>query len=156
MNLANPSALFLAAALLSYSASAQETEISRKDVPPVVLAAFNKVYGSAKVLEWEKEIHGGKLYYEAETVDGKVSRNILYSPDGTVAQVAAKITPQDLPAAVMDSMKVQFPNATVRSAYKVTHADTVEYGLSLSGSKQKKGCDERGWNRRIQRREDSP
>lgn len=86
MNLANPSALFLAAALLSYSASAQETEISRKDVPPVVLAAFNKVYGSAKVLEWEKEIYGGKLYYEAETVDGKVSRNILYSPDGTVAR----------------------------------------------------------------------
>lgn len=62
MKLATCCTMFLAAAVLCCSVSAQETEIKRKDVPPVVLAAFDKAYSSVKVLEWEKEIHGGKLY----------------------------------------------------------------------------------------------
>jgi hypothetical protein len=65
---------------------AQETEVAKKDVPPQVLAAFNKAYPNDKVLEWQKEIHSGKQYYEAETVDAKVARNVMYKPDGKLAQ----------------------------------------------------------------------
>jgi hypothetical protein len=130
--------MFVAVTFICCLAQAQETEISHRDVPPVVLAAFEKVYASAKVLEWEKEIYNGKLYYEAETVDGKVPRNILYSPDGTVAQIVEKIAPGDLPSAVTEGVKRQYPNATIRGSQKITYADATEYGLSLSGSKQKK------------------
>lgn len=118
--------------------SAQETEISRRDVPTAVLAAFEKAYPNAKVLEWEKEIHSGKLYYEAETVDGKVPRNILYSPDGVVAQVEEKIAANEIPAAVTESVKRQYPNASIRSAEKVTRNGTAEYALGLKGANQKK------------------
>jgi len=71
-------------------------------------------------------------------VDSKVPRNILFLPDGTVAQVAEKIAPKGLPAPVTDAVKRQYPNATIRSAMKVTHADVVEYGLALSGGNQKR------------------
>ena len=35
-------------------------------------------------------------------------------------------------------MKRQYPNATVRSASKVTNNGTAEYALELKGAKQKK------------------
>lgn len=138
MKLIKFSTMFVAAAVLCCAVSAQETEIKRKDVPPIVLAAFDKTYSTAKVLEWEKEIHGGKLYYEAETVEGKVSRNVLYAPDGTLVQVAEKTAAADVPAPIVQAVKRQYPNASIRAAYKVTHADVVEYGLSLSGGGPKK------------------
>lgn len=138
MNFKKSSTLFLATTIMCCAAFAQETEIKRKDVPPVVLSAFGKAYSGAKVLEWEKEIHGGKLFYEAETVDGKVSRNILYSPDGSVAQVEQKIAVGDIPPAVVEAVKRKYPNASIHNAHKVTHADVVEYGLSLNGGEKKK------------------
>lgn len=119
-------------------ASAQETEVSRKDVPPAVLSSFSKDYSTAKVLEWEKEIHGGKLYYEAETVDGKVARNVLYSPDGSTAQVEEKVATKDIPQIVLDAVRQQYPNSNVRSAYKVTHVNVIEYALSMSGTSPSK------------------
>lgn len=134
MKLIKYSTIFVVTAVLCCAASAQETEFNRKDVPPVVLAAFDKTYSTAKVLEWEKEIHGGQIYYEAETVEGKVSRNVLYAPDGILAQVIEKVTLKDLPPSVTEGVKRQYSTATIRAAYKVTHADTVEYGLSLRGA----------------------
>jgi hypothetical protein len=66
-------------------------------------------------------------------VDGKVARNVLYSPDGSTAQAEEKIAPKDLPQAVTDAVKQQYPAASVRSAYKVSHLDATEYALSMSG-----------------------
>lgn len=126
-------ATFCAITVLCCAAHAQETEVSRKDVPPAVLATFNKDYPQAKVLEWEKEIHGGKVYYEAETIDGKVARNVLYAPDGSTAQVEEKIVPKDLPQAVTDTLQQQFSGATIRSGYKVSHLGVTEYALTMSG-----------------------
>lgn len=117
---------------------AQETEVSRKDVPPAVLSSFSKAYPNAKVLEWEKEIHGGKLYYEAETVEEKVARNVLFSPDGSTVQIEEKVAPKDLPLVVADSVKQQYPGATIRSAYKVSHLDVTEYALTMSGASPSK------------------
>jgi hypothetical protein len=138
MNFGRKLAVLLTVSLLFAAARAQETEVSRKDVPPAVLAAFDKAYASAKVLEWEKEIHAGKVYYEAETVDAKVSRNVMYSPDGTVAQIVEKIAMKDLPGSVAESLKRLYPTATVKSAQKVIHADVIEYGLALSAGNPKK------------------
>ena len=138
MNLTKHLTMLAAVAPICFAVSARETEISRRDVPPVVLAAFDKAYPSAKVLEWEKEIHSGKLYYEAETVDGKVPRNILYSPDGTVAQVEEKIAASEVPAAVVQGVTRQDPNATISTAAKVTHNGVMEYALNLKGANQKR------------------
>lgn len=138
MSLKKHFSMLVAVVSICCAVSAQETEISRRDVPPAVLAAFEKAYPNAKVLEWEKEIHSGKLYYEAETVDGKIPRNILYSPDGVVAQVEEKIAANKIPAAVADAVKRQYPDANIRSAEKVTAGDTTEYTLQLKGANQKK------------------
>ena len=58
----------------------------------------------------------------------------MYSPDGTTAQVEEKIAIKDLPQAVGDIVKQQYPRATIRSAYKVSHLNATEYGLSMGGS----------------------
>lgn len=138
MNLVKYFTMLAAIASICCAVSVQETEISRKDVPPAVIATFEKAYPNAKVLEWEKEIHSGKLYYEAEIVDGKVPRNILYSPDGIVAQVEEKIAASEIPAAVVEGVKRQYPNASIRSAEKVTRNGFTEYALELKGANQKK------------------
>lgn len=137
MSLKKHFSMLVAVVSICCAVSAQETEISRRDVPPAVLAAFGKAYPNAKVLEWEKEIHSGKLYYEAETVDGKMPRNILYSPDGDVAQVEEKIAAKEIPGAVVEGVKRQYPKATVSTAEKVTHNGATEYVLKLKGANQK-------------------
>ena len=58
--------MLVAVASICCALSAQE-DIPRRDVPAAVLAAYDKAYPGAMVLEWDKEIHSGKLYYEAET-----------------------------------------------------------------------------------------
>lgn len=138
MTLTKHFSVLVAVASICCTVYAQETEISRRDVPPAVLAAVEKAYPNAKVLEWEKEIHSGKLYYEAEAVDGKVPRNILYSPDGGVAQITEKVGISDIPAPVVEGVKRQYPKASIRSAQKVTNGEVVEYALSLNGANQKR------------------
>jgi hypothetical protein len=133
--------LYLIVATLACAAAAvwaQETEVAKKDVPPPVLAAFNKEYPNAKVLEWEKEIHSGKQYYEAETVDGKVARNVMYTPDGRLVLTEEKITVNEVPAAVTDSVRKQFPKALITGAKKYAGDGGVEYALDLKGANQKR------------------
>ena len=71
-------------------------------------------------------------------LDGKVPRNILYTPDGTAVNVEEGIAVKDIPAAVVEAVKRQYPDASIRSAEKVTHGDVLEYKLALKGGNQKK------------------
>jgi hypothetical protein len=62
----------------------------------------------------------------------------MYAPDGSTAQVEEKIAPKDLPQAVTDTLKQQFPGATIRSGYKVARLGAIEYALTMSRPSQSK------------------
>jgi hypothetical protein len=117
----------------------QDQKVSSRDVPEAVRTALTKTYPNAKVSNWDKEIFEGKVVYEAEGVtDGKINRNIMYSPDANVVQIEETVPVTDLPASITAPISKQYPKAAIQSAEKRVHGETVEYVLKLKGATVKK------------------
>jgi hypothetical protein len=73
------------------TAWAQEKKANKKTpTPAAVLSAFKKAYPDAVIMSTDKELTGGKTYYEVESVDGSTRRDLLYLPDGTVYEKEGK------------------------------------------------------------------
>ena len=123
--------------LTSFSASAQESKIKEKDVPQAVIAAFKSAYPNATVRGYAKEKEKGKLFYEIESKDGGTSRDLLYNPDGTVAEIEETVAATDLPAAAQQLIKSKYPKAVVSRAEKVTEGDKVKYEVSARSGKRR-------------------
>ena len=123
--------------LASLSASAQETKISEKDVPQAVIAAFKSAYPNATVRGYAKEKEHGKLFYEIESKDGATMRDLLYNPDGTVAEIEETVAVTDLPAEAQQAIKSKYPKAVVTKAEKVTEGDKIKYEVSARSGKKR-------------------
>ena len=123
--------------LASLSASAQETKISEKDVPQAVIAAFKSAYPNATVRAYAKEKEHGKLFYEIESKDGATMRDLLYNPDGTVAEIEETVAVTDLPAEAQQAIKSKYPKAVVTKAEKVTEGDKIKYEVSARSGKKR-------------------
>src|SRR5437764_11162487 len=113
--------------LVSVSAFAQEAKIKEKDVPPAVIAAFKSAYPNATVRGYAKETEKGKTFYEIESKDGATMRDLLYNPDGTVAEIEETIAAADLPAEAQQIIKSKYPRSVVSRAGEVTEGKTNKY-----------------------------
>jgi hypothetical protein len=128
--------LVLAAAVAASPFTAQEKKISKKDVPPAVLAAFEKAYPHAKIRGTSTEVENGKTYFEIESVDGIQARDILYLADGTLTEIEEVVSPGTLPAPVKTAVVKEFARAKIAKAEKTTKGTEVSYEVHVSlGSK---------------------
>ena len=125
--------------LASVSALAQESKIKEKDVPPAVVAAFKSAYPNATVRGYAKETEKGKTFYEIESKDGATMRDLLYNPDGTVAEIEETIAATDLPAEAQQIIKAKYPIGVVSRAEKVTGGNTIKYEVSIRNGKRRTG-----------------
>lgn len=114
----------------SMSSSAQEAKIKEKNVPAAVLTAFKSAYPNATVRGFAREKEHGKVFYEIESTDGATKRDLLYNPDGTVAEIEETVTANDLPSAAQELIHKQYPKAVVSRAEKVTQGAKVTYEVS--------------------------
>jgi len=126
-----------AATLFVASTIAGEKKITKKDLPNAVLTAFEKAYPKAAIRGLSKEEENGKTFYEIESLDGKTRRDLLYSPDGTVAEIEEVVAANDLPAAVKATVDKEFPKGRIMKAEKLTHDSVTEYELVVSSGKAK-------------------
>jgi len=58
-----------------------------KILPAAVLDAFKTAYPKAVIKGTSKETEKGVTYYEIESVDGKLNRDLLYTADGKAAEI---------------------------------------------------------------------
>lgn len=123
--------------LASVCAVAQESKIQEKDVPKAVIAAFKAAYPNATVRGYAKEKENGKLFYEIESKDGATMRDLLYNPDGTIAEIEETVAAADLPAAAQQALQAKYPKAVVSRAEKTTQGNKVEYEVSARRGKQR-------------------
>ena len=123
--------------VLFLSAYAQERKIAKKDVPGPVTSAFQKSYPQAEIRGYAKEMEGGKIYYEIESMNGKMSLDALYFPDGSLAEVEEGISPADLSPLVKEGVSVKHAHATITRAEKTTLGDKITYELQLTAGKTK-------------------
>lgn len=113
--------------LISVSAVSQERKLKKKQVPAAVLAAFQSAYPNATVRGYGRETENGKVYYEVESVENKTTRDVLFNPDGTVAEIEEGIAVGDLPAEATEALHAKYPRAVITSAEKITRGDITEY-----------------------------
>jgi Putative beta-lactamase-inhibitor-like, PepSY-like len=117
--------------------SAQETQVKEKDVPPAVIKAFKSAYPNATIRGYAREKEKGKLFFEIESTDGTTKRDVLYNPDGTVAEIEETINASDLPSAAQETIRSQYPKAVVTRAERTTVGDKVEYEVSVRQGKRR-------------------
>lgn len=113
--------------VLGSFAIAQEKKLTKRQVPPAVIAAFNSAYPHASVRGYAREKENGKTYYEIESMDGQTTRDILYNPDGTVAEIEEGIPVGELPADAPAALHAKYPKAVITKAEKITRGDITEY-----------------------------
>lgn len=123
--------------LASLSAVAQESKVKETDVPAPVLAAFKSAYPNATVRGYAKEKEKGKLFYEIESKDGATMRDLLYNPDGTVAEIEETIAATELPSEAQQLIKSKYPKGVVSRAEKVTEGNRIKYEVSIRNGKKR-------------------
>ena len=132
--------LVIAVAAYGISALAQEVKITEKQVPAAVITAFKSAYPAATIKGYAREKENGKVFYEIESKDGATGRDVLYHPDGTVAEVEETISLSDLPAGAQELIKSKYPGAVVVKAEKTTEktAQGDKIGYEVIAKQEKK------------------
>jgi uncharacterized membrane protein YkoI len=109
--------------MLAIGAFAQETKIQMKDLPKAVQAAAEQERAKGATLKgFNKEVEGGKTFYEVETVLNGRTRDLLFDPSGTVVEVEEEIATDAVPPAAMKALMARG---------KVTKVETVTKGKSV-------------------------
>ena len=121
-------AIFVAG--LTSMAQEKEKKITEKEVPAVIIQNFRQTYPKAIIRGYANETENGKQYYEIESRDGMTRRDVLYNPDGTVAEVEESLDPNRLPAAALQAIKQKYPRAVITLAEKTTTGDKVTFEVS--------------------------
>src|SRR6266436_4640881 len=141
MNLMRPiskgALIMTAVLLLAFSAVAQEKKITAKDVPAAVMSAFKTAYPNATIRGYAREKEKGKVFYEIESREGTTTRDVLYNPDGTVAEIEESLAASDLPAEVQQAMKEKYPKAAITKAESTTAGDKLSYEIVATQGKKR-------------------
>ena len=127
----------MAVSLLTIAAAAQEKKITAKDVPAAVISAFKTAYPNATIRGYAREKENGKVLYEIESREGTTTRDVLYNPDGTVAEIEESIAATDLPLEVQQALKEKFPKAVITKVEKTTAGDKVSYEIVARQGKKR-------------------
>ena len=120
----------IAIGFFSLSAAAQEKKITAKQVPAAVITAFKNSYPNATIRGYAQEKEKGKVFYEIESREGTTKRDILYTADGTVAEIEESIAVTDLPAAAQESIHQKYPRAVISIAEKTTAGEKISYEVA--------------------------
>jgi hypothetical protein len=123
-----------AATPVAKSAPAAKAADPAAKLPAPILTAFRTSYPNATIKGAAKETEDGKTVWEVESIDNGLTRDLIYSPDGTVVEIEEETAMANVPAAVTDAIKVKYPKATITKAEKMTVGQTITYELTLKGA----------------------
>ena len=127
----------IALALFVFSAFAAEHKITKNQVPSAVLQSFTKTFPNAKAESYATETKNGKTYYEIESKEGTISRDLLFEPNGKLVEMEEMIPYDSLPAAVQDSIKTKYGKNSFVSAERITKNNQITYGVVLKINNKK-------------------
>jgi hypothetical protein len=105
---------------LALVASAQEKKIERSALPPAVEKAVQAETKGATIKGFAEEREHGKTFYEVETIVGGRTRDILFAPDGTIAEVEEEVALDSLPANVQAGLKKKAAGVSIDKVESLT------------------------------------
>ena len=121
--------LTLASSLLLWAgiASAQETKIKFKDLPPAVQETARAQSQGAMVKAYVKEIEKGKTEYEVQLiVDGK-KRAVSIDPNGKILETEQEVAFESVPQKAQDAIKQEAGGAKVERVEEVKSDQATVY-----------------------------
>jgi hypothetical protein len=124
---------FVAASIVT--ASAQTPTSSASSLPPAVKKAFEQTYPGATISGTAQQTEGSRTLVRVDSVDKGRRRVVLYDASGAVVEVAEQVEERDLPKPVADAMH-SHPRAIYVSGMKVTRGASVEYQLTVRGTRK--------------------
>ncbi len=120
-----------------------EKELKKSDLPPVVLASFEKAYPKACIKEVEKETVNGTEYFGIEA-KSKIcffccgtKIDVLYTPDGVLYETRTKICADKLPEAVKKAIATKYPGSKIHRAEELVRGTVTEYSCKIKSGKEK-------------------
>jgi hypothetical protein len=116
---------------------AQDKAITKKDLPASVVKAFESAYPKATVTKCATEVEKGVTFYELETTEGKIKRDLLYKADGTLAEVEEILTADMVPDAIGKAIAAEFPKGKIVSGEKTTRGKDVSFDIVVANGQQK-------------------
>jgi len=114
-----------------FALAEEEAELKKSDVPEAVLMAFAKAQPNAVITEYTREVIDGQTRYEIETRVGKIEKDYVYMPDGTLLQIDEDMSVKSLPQVVVQSITSAYPNCELEEADKITRGSTLEYEVVI-------------------------
>ncbi len=117
-------------------AQEKKKKFSKKDLPAAVLSAFEKEYPKAMIKGGGKEKEKGMTYYEVESVDGKVKRDLLYTPEGKKTETEETIDMSAAPASIKPTLDAEYPKCKILKAEKVMKDSSTTYEILLRDGKK--------------------
>lgn len=122
------SALILTAALSAQAASSTP-------LPAPVKSAFEKAYPGATISSVTPERDNNRSVFRVEGVQGGKRRIVLYDANAAAIEVAEQVEEKELPQPVAAAMH-SHPRAIYVSGMKVTRGGSVEYRLTVRGTRK--------------------
>lgn len=123
--------MILAALLLAFSFSA----CSQSKVPQAVKTTFNKKFPAAKEVEWGTE---GKTQWEAEFELKEKEMSANFDLQGNWKETETDLEEDEVPAVVMNVLKVKFPGYKVKDAAFTETPKFSAYEIVIKKGESKK------------------
>ena len=125
--------VLLAIATISLRVSAQD--ILQRNLPAVVVNAFQQHFPKAKQVEWEKTADG---LYEAEFELGLLNRDhkVYITPEGRVQKHIEEISASSLPAAVKQQLDTRYGGYRTGDVTKIESGEQVNYIVELENRRE--------------------
>ena len=121
------------AAALTATAVAQSNGAASP--PPAVKKAFEQSYPGATISSVTQTRDGSQTVFRLETIDKGRRRVLLYEAAGKVVEVSEEVAEKELPKPVADAMH-SHPRAIYGTGWKVTRGGSVEYRLTVKGTRK--------------------
>lgn len=119
------------------SSYGQHKKYTSKDMPSAVIESFNKTYPNAKAVGYDIEKEHGSKFYEIESKDGSIRRDILFKEDGTIQEVEESMNVSDLPKNAVNSIESNYPGGKITKAETVTKGNETFYEVIVKTRKKK-------------------
>ena len=107
----------------------------RAPLPQAVKKAFEQAYPGATISATSQTEDAGRTVFRIDSVDRGRRRVVLYESGGKVVEVAEQVEEMDLPKPVAAAMH-SHPRAIYASGMKVTRGGSVEYRLTVRGTRK--------------------
>jgi peroxiredoxin len=130
----------LAALILGVSTNASaegKKKFTKKDLPSAVVSTFEKAYPKATIKGVSKEKENNTTYYEIESIDGTTKRDLLFTEDGTIAEIEESIETKDIPEAVAKTLKSEYGKYTIEKSEKVMRGSDTKYEFVVKKEKKR-------------------